>query len=91
MQAHIELIPSLDHCIETTARQEFSRSRDEYLQTGVEDRELEGRIELLRLFLEEADFRQLRRESEQHLTGGKTVRCVLNMEDGKLKYEMKVE
>ncbi len=87
----IELTPRLDHCIETTARQEFSRSAGEYMQGGREDRELEERIELLRMFLEAADFKKLRRESEKHLTEGKTVIYILYKERGKPKYEMKME
>ena len=90
MKAHIELIPKLEHCIETAARQEFSKSKDEYLQGGVEDKELEARIELLRMFLDTVDFRELRRESEKLLLAGKTVRFVLYLEDEKLRYEMKV-
>ena len=91
MRARIELVPELDHCIETAARREFSKSRDEYLQSGVENKELEGKIELLRMFLDTADFREMRRESEKYLTQGKAVRFILNMEEGKLKYEIKVE
>jgi hypothetical protein len=87
----IELTPTLAHCIETTARQEFLKSKDEYMRSGGEDKELEERIELLRAFLETMDFRELRRQSEEHLTEGKTVRFILYPEEGKPKYEMKVE
>jgi len=71
LTARIELVPTLEHCIETTARQEFSRSADAYMQQGEGDRKLEQRIELLRAFLETADFKKLRRESEKHLAEGK--------------------
>lgn len=91
MAARIELIPTLEHCIETTARQELSKTRDDYLRRGVEDKELEGRIELLRMFLATMDFRELRRESEKLLVEGKTVRFVLYPEKRKLRYEMKAE
>ena len=91
MKALIELTPTLDQCIETTARQEFSRSAAEYMQGGAENRELAERIELLRTFLEAADFKKLRSESEKHLTEGSTVKYILYKEKGRLKYEMKVE
>lgn len=86
----IELTPTLDHCIENAARQEFRRSADEYMKLGREDKSLEGKIELLRSFLQTADFRKLRAESEKHLTEGKTVRFILTSDRGKLNYEMKV-
>jgi hypothetical protein len=88
---HIELTPTLDHCIETTARQEFSKATSDYMQKGGEDKELEERIELLRMFLESTDFRELRKESEKYLTEGVTVRFILYLDDGKPMYEMKVD
>lgn len=91
MKAPIELIPTLEHCIETTARQEFTRNKDEYLRRGVENKDLGERIDLLRTFLDTMDFRELRRESEKHLSEGKKVRFLLYQEAGKLKYEMKLE
>lgn len=87
----IELRPTLTHCIQTTAKQEYSRGLDQYLQEEEEDAELGARIELLRLFLESADFRELRRESEKHLVRGKTVRFLLYLEAGELRYEMAVD
>ena len=87
----IELTPTLTHCIETKARQEFLQSEDEYMRRGGEDKELEEKIELLRMFLESTDFRELRRESEKYLTEGGTVRLILYMDDGKPRYEMKVD
>jgi hypothetical protein len=91
LTARIELTPTLTHCIETTARQEFSRATGEYLQKAEGDRELEQKIELLRMFLESADFRELRRQSEKHLTEGKTVRFILHLEEGEPRYELMVE
>ena len=91
MALQIELTPTLDHCIETTARQEFSRITADYLGGGERDGNLEGKIELLRAFLESADFRDLRVQSEPHLVQGKTVRFVLSLRDGKPHYTMKVD
>jgi len=47
----IELFPSLSHCIETAAREEFWNSVNQYMEGGQEDIKLEGRIELLKVFL----------------------------------------
>jgi hypothetical protein len=91
LQTRIELIPTLELCIEGTARQEFKKSADEYMQSGRNDRKLEEKIELLRTFLETADFRKLRAESEKHLIEGKKVRFILTWEKGKPEYEMKCE
>jgi hypothetical protein len=85
----IELIPTLELCIEGTARQEYRKSADEYIQHGQKDRKLEEKIELLRMFLETMDFRKLRAESERHLIEGKKVTFTLTSEKGKPKYEMK--
>lgn len=87
----IELTPTLDLCIEGTARQEYKKSADEYMQRDRKDRNLEAKIELLRMFLETTDFRKLRAESEKHLIEGKKVRFILTSEKGKPKYEMKIE
>ena len=86
----IEFTPTLAHCIETVARQEFSKTTNEYMQRGGEDEELEEKIELLRAFLESMDFKELRRGSEKYLIEGKTVRFILYLEDGKPRCEMKV-
>jgi hypothetical protein len=86
----IELAPTLTHCIETTAKEEYWKSVNEYLRIGEENEELAGKIELLRLFLESADFRELRRQSEPHLIDGKVVSFILYLEEGKPKYEMRV-
>jgi hypothetical protein len=87
----IELIPTLDLCIEGTARQAYKKSADEYMQSGNKDKKLEEKIELLRMFLETMDFRKLRAESEKHLIEGKKVRFILTSEKGKPRYEMKCD
>jgi len=87
----IELTPTLEFCIESTARQEYKKSADEYMQSGKKDRKLEEKIELLRMFLETMDFRKLRAESEKHLVEGKKVKFILTSEKGKPRYEMKYE
>jgi hypothetical protein len=91
LKTRIELIPTLELCIEGTARQEYKRSADEYMRMGKKDRKLEEKIELLRMFLESSDFRRLRSESEKYLVEGKKVRFILILEKGKPRYEMKCE
>jgi len=85
----IELIPTLDHCIESAARQELQRSADEYMQRG--NKKLERKIVLLRMFLEIADFRKLRAESERLLVEGGKVKFILTEAKGKPEYEMNVD
>jgi hypothetical protein len=84
----IELIPSLSHCIETTATEEFWNSVNQYMESGQEDKELEQRIQLLKSFLESTDFKKLRRESEGYLIEGKTVKFIIYWESSKPSYEM---
>ena len=85
----IEFFPTLGHCIETTAKQEFWRSVNEYMENPG-DKELEERIELLKVFVESMDFRRLRRESEKYLIEGKEVRFTIRWKGNKLQYEMTV-
>ena len=78
----VELLPDLTHCIETVARKEHTAVYKQVLAPGKSNRELEEKLETLRLFLETADFKKLRAESEKHLTEGKTVRFVVYLEEG---------
>ena len=65
----IELVPNMEHCIQTRARQEYDAAMRR-IMAGDESPDLEQRLELLQSFLEEADFGRLRRESEAHLAQG---------------------
>ena len=86
----IELFPSLSRCIETTAREEFWNSVNQYMEGGQEDKKLEEKILLLRAFLESTDFKKLRSQSERHLVEGKKVKFVICWKEGKPSYEMVV-
>jgi len=86
----VELFPSLDHCIESTAREEFWNSVNGYSEGGREDKELEERIELLKAFLESADFGKLRSQSEKHLIEGKKIKFGICQQEGGLDYRMMV-
>ena len=86
----IELIPRLSHCIETAAREEFWNLANQYMRSGQQDIELEEKIELVKAFLESADFKKLRSDSERHLLQGKKVTFVIVWKEGKPSYEMVV-
>ena len=88
--AFIELFPSLSHCIETTATEEFWNSVNQYMEGGQGDKKLEDRIKLLKAFLESMDFKKLRSQSERYLTEGKQVKFAIFWKEGKLSYEMVV-
>ena len=86
----IELVPTLSHCVESAAKEEYENSLGKYLWTHGHDEDLQDRLELVLAFLQSVDFRQLRRESEKHLVEGRDVRFVLYMEEGEPRYEMHV-
>ena len=88
-QLRIEIEPELSACIETKAKREYQATLSALLKEG-EQSELQERLELLRLFLETTDFKQLRGEYEKHLIAGRRVRFVLHREEGKAKYDMKI-
>jgi hypothetical protein len=77
----IELLPDLSHCIEARAKQGYAAVMSRIL-SGEELPGLEKRLELLKAFLETADFSRLRRESEEHMTRGKRVKFVLSASGG---------
>jgi hypothetical protein len=85
----IELQPDLDHCIQTLARGEYERGLRSLL-AGEGDEDLAERTDLLRLFLETADFGDLRGESERYLLEGKKVTFLVYMDEGVLRYELQV-
>jgi len=87
----IELFPSLSHCIETTAKEEFWSSVNEYAQSNQEDEKLEQKIELLKAFLESMDFGKLRSESEKYLLQGKTVKFVIYWKEDRPSYDMLID
>lgn len=86
----VELVPDLSNCIETVAKKEHQKTVKQLLTAGEESEETQEKVETLRLFLETADFKKLRRESEMHLMEGRTVRFVIYLKDGALKYHMRV-
>jgi hypothetical protein len=87
----VELVPDKNHCIETVARQEHSRVMEQLLSSKETDNELSARLEILRLFLEMADFKKLRSDSDRYLVKGGQVRFNVYLDGDVLKYEMQVD
>lgn len=85
----IELVPDLNHCIETVAKKKYNETVHKLVSAKDVSAELKDKAEILRLFLETADFKKLRAESEPHLLQGKKVRFVVSLKDGVVKYEMR--
>jgi len=91
MTIRIALTPTISHCIETVSKREYWENVNNYLKKRKEDKMLEEKIELLRYFLETADFANLRRQSEEHILHGKQVQFIVSIKNKKLLYEMTVE
>ena len=85
----IELIPDISHCIETVAKKEHQKTVNMLLK-GRGSEGIEERAELLRRFLETADFKKLRQESERYLMQGKKVKFIVGLEEGEPDYSMQV-
>jgi hypothetical protein len=86
----VELTPDLDHCIETLARKEHISTVNQLLASVKDQKKLSEKVEILRIFLETADFRKLRSDSEKHLKDGKDVKFVIYLENGALRFKMQV-
>ena len=84
----IELAPDLSHCIETVAKREYQNLARSYFQAGEGDSEFKEKVEILRTFLESADFRKLRKESEEYLLKGQSIKFILYREEGETKYRL---
>ena len=85
----IELVPDLSHCIETVARRKHAELSHRLLGSEAGNAETEDKLEILRLFLETADFRKLRSESEKRFMEGRKVKFVVYLDNG-VKYEIRV-
>ena len=85
----VELIPDLSHCIETVAKREHTTVSKQLLASAQRNRELEEKLEVLKLFLETGDFEKLRAESERRLLEGKKVKFIVYRDRG-VKCEMQV-
>ena len=84
----IELIPDSSHCIETVAKKEYENLKHIFLRNSSCDQDFETKFELLRMFLEQSDFRKLRKESDDYLQKKQKIKFVIYQEQGKLKYKI---
>ena len=86
----IELVPTLSQCVETVAKREYEGTLKRLLTGEEVNNELEEKAEILRLFLQTADFKKLRAESEMWLVEGKTVKFMIYVEYRVPRYAMQV-
>jgi len=86
----VKLEPNLSHCIETVAKRRYEKVLSLILGGKQED-SLMDELELLRLFLESADFRRLRSRCEESLLAGKRVEVILKPAQGSLPYEVVIK
>jgi hypothetical protein len=71
------------------AKREHTAVLKQLLTHGKGNKELEEKLEILRLFLETADFKHLRAESEKRFMEERKVKFVVYV-DNDVKYEMQV-
>ena len=77
-------------CIKCLAEQELNNCLLELLIAEGDDKELTQRFEMLVSFLKSPESVKLRDESERYLAEGKEVTVRISFEDGKSKYELKI-
>jgi len=84
----VELVPDQSHCIETVANKEYQETVKKLLAAEEVSDKLKDKAEILRLFLQSADFRKLHAQSEARLLRGEKVRFLVYLEDGIVKCDM---
>ncbi|NWF94457.1 MAG: hypothetical protein HXY46_16300 [Syntrophaceae bacterium] len=87
----IELKPTFSTCVETLSKKEYERTLRLLLKRGPADERLAERLEILRLFLESADFASIRSQYEGYLTEGKQVTLLIFTEEGRAVYKLLIE
>jgi hypothetical protein len=87
----IELKPNLSSCIETVSKKEYERTLNLLLKEKSVDEWLGERLEVLRLFLESADFGHLRSQYEGYLTEGKEITFLIYPEGERVNYKLIIE
>jgi hypothetical protein len=85
----IKLEPNLSHCIETVAKRKHEKVLSQILGGKQED-SLMDELELLRLFLESADFGRLRSRCEEPLLAGRRIEFILRPAPGNPFYEIEI-
>jgi len=82
------LYPTLAACVETQAKRLYDQTASALLNNP-DDVILQEQLETLQLFLEQADFKKLRAESETLLIEGRKVTFTVWREGDKARWEMK--
>ena len=77
-------------CIKCLAEQELGNCLRELLKGEGRNKELEQRFEALVSFLRSPESKKLRNESEKYLAEGREVKVKIYSEEGKVKYEIKL-
>ena len=77
-------------CLKCLAEQELNNCLFELLRGEGDEKELAHKYEMLVSFLKSPESLKLRNESEKHLSEGKQVTVRIMFENGKPKYELKV-
>jgi len=77
-------------CIKCLAEQQLDNCLLELLRVEGDDKELVERFEMLLSFLKSPESVKLRDESERYLAEGREVTVRVSFEDGKPKYELKI-
>lgn len=85
----VKLEPSLSHCVETVTKKRYEKVLS-MLLGGKQEDSLLDELELLRLFLESADLRELRSRCEESLLAGKKVEVILKSAQGTSPYEVEI-
>ena len=78
-------------CIKCLAEQELNNCLMELLREEADDKGLQQRFEMLVSFLKSSESRKLRDDSERFLAEGRQVTLKIHFEDGKPKYQLKVD
>jgi hypothetical protein len=84
----IKLVPDTTYCIETVARMEHEKLMRTLLRSGAGDADVSRKMELLRTFLETADFKALRKQSDEYLQTGKRIAFIIRREGNSFSYEI---
>ncbi len=87
----IRLEPTTDACIETVTKKEYEKVLSSLLKAPDEDPELAEKLELLRVFLETADFGELRSRSDEFLLAGRRVEFRLKSRGEEPGYELEMK
>jgi hypothetical protein len=88
LPVQIEFSPDAQHCIETVARTEYKRLLAACLQGSQINDDVKQKLELLRLFLETMDFRELRQQCDRYLQNGQTIKFIISDTCGAICYKI---